>query len=68
MFMSCHQTTGLYKGMVDNKSIKNVAKFRYLGMKVIVQIYIHEEIKSGLNLGNACCHAVQKILSFCLLS
>jgi hypothetical protein len=28
---------------------------------------IQEEIKRGLNLGNACCHAVQKLLSFHLL-
>jgi hypothetical protein len=29
---------------------------------------MQEELKSGRNLGNACYHSVQSILSFCLLS
>jgi hypothetical protein len=29
---------------------------------------MHEEIKSRLNSGNACCHSVQSLLSSCLLS
>jgi hypothetical protein len=34
-----------------------------------VQNCIHEEIKSRLNLGNACCHSVESLFfSFCLLS
>jgi hypothetical protein len=32
------------------------------------QNYIHEEIKSGLNLGNVCYHSVQNILPSLLLS
>jgi hypothetical protein len=32
------------------------------------QNLIQEEIKRRLNLGNACYHSVQKLLSFCLLS
>jgi hypothetical protein len=34
----------------------------------MVQNCIHEEIRSRLNLGNACYHAVQNLLSFSLLS
>jgi hypothetical protein len=40
----------------------------YLEMLVTNQDYIHEEIKSKLNSGNACYHAVQNILSSHLLS
>jgi hypothetical protein len=50
-----------------NKSLKNVIKFRYLGMIVTDQDCIHEEIKSILNMGNACYHAVQYLLSSYLL-
>jgi hypothetical protein len=42
-------------------------KFKYLGMTVTNQNLIHEEMKSRLNSGNACCHSVQKLLSYCLL-
>jgi hypothetical protein len=52
MFMSCHQTTGQnYYIKAANKSIENVAKFRYLGMALTNQNCIHEEIKNKLDLG-----------------
>jgi hypothetical protein len=47
MFMSHHQTTKQnYYIKVANKSFENVAKFKYLGMKLTNQNYIHEKIKS----------------------
>jgi len=45
-----------------------MARFRYLGTKVTNQNHIHKEIKIRLNLGNACYHSVQHLLSSCLLS
>jgi hypothetical protein len=49
------------------KSFKNMAEVRYFEMDITLQIYIREEIMSGLNLGNVSCPTVQNFLSFCLL-
>jgi hypothetical protein len=57
MFMSRHQTARQ----------SNVAKVNYLGATLMDQNCIYEEIRSRLNLGNPCYHAVQNLLSSCLL-
>jgi hypothetical protein len=51
----------------DNRFFENVAKFRYWGMIVSNQNFIHEEIMNRLNFGNACCCSVQNFLSSHLL-
>jgi hypothetical protein len=41
---------------IDNSSIERVEEFKYLGAMLTDQNSIQEEIKSRLNLGNACYH------------
>jgi hypothetical protein len=69
MFMSRHQTAGQSNYIrVANKSFEKVAKFKYLGPTFTDQNCIYEEIRSRLNSGNACYHAVQNLSSSRLLS
>jgi hypothetical protein len=66
MFMSDHQTTGQNHYIkVPNKSFENVADFKYLRAMITNQNNIQKEMKSRLNSGNACYHAVN---TFCHLS
>ena len=53
---------------VDNSSTERVEEFKYLGTALTNQNSIQKEIKSRLNLGNACYHSVQNLLSSSLLS
>jgi hypothetical protein len=47
---------------------ENVSLFRYLGTTVTIQNLIQEEIKRGMDSGNACYNSVQNLLSSRLLS
>jgi hypothetical protein len=60
MLMSHYQNTGQNCNIkIANKAYENVTNFKYLGMTVISQNYIHKEIKSKLNFGSSCYHSVQ---------
>jgi hypothetical protein len=69
MLLSRHQNAGQnYDIKIGNRSFENVAQFKHLGMTVTKKIFIEEEIKRRLNLGNACYHSVSNLLSSRLLS
>jgi hypothetical protein len=64
MVVSRHQNVGQSHNLqIANKSHENVEKFKSLRAAVTNKNYIHEEIKSRLNSGNACYHSVQSLLS-----
>jgi hypothetical protein len=64
----CQKAGQRHSIKIGNRSFESVAKFRYLGTTLTDQNCIYEEINSRLNLGNACYHSVQSLLSSHLLS
>jgi hypothetical protein len=69
MLVSRDQNAGENREIkIGNRSFENVSQFKYLGMTVTNQNLIQEEIKRGLNFGNACYYSVQNLLSSRLLS
>ena len=64
MITSCHQNVIQNQNtVIENLSFENVEKFRYLGVTVTNTNDVREEIKRGINMGNACCYSLEKILS-----
>jgi hypothetical protein len=68
ILLSHHQNAGKNHDIkIANKSFENVTQFRYLGMTVINQNFIQEEIKRRLNAGSAqdlllvCCPNTSKL-------
>jgi hypothetical protein len=56
MIMSHHPNSGQNHNIrIANGSYESVATFKYLETALTNQNDIHDEIKSRLNLGNACC-------------
>jgi hypothetical protein len=53
---------------VGSESFERVAEFSYLGTALTNQNHIYKEIKSRLNSGNACCHLIENLFCFHLLS
>jgi hypothetical protein len=45
-----------------NESFETVAKFKFLEATITNQNYMHDEVKTRLNAGNACYHSVQNLL------
>jgi hypothetical protein len=67
MLLSHHQNAGQNNNInIANRSFENVEMFKYFGTSVTNRTLIHNEINSRLNLGNACYHSVQYLLSHLL--
>jgi hypothetical protein len=67
--MSRYQKAGRKHSIkIAIKSFENMAKFKYLGTSLTDQNFMQVEINCTLNLGNACYHSVQSLLSSRLLS
>ena len=67
--MSLYQNAGQSHSLkTDNRSFERVEELKYLGLTLINQNSIQEEIKHRLKSENACYHSVQNLLSSSLLS
>jgi hypothetical protein len=65
MIMSRHPNSGQNQNIrIANESFENMAKFKYLGMALINQNDIRNEIKSRLNSGNVCYYTIQNLFAF----
>jgi hypothetical protein len=53
---------------IANRSFEVVANFKYFGIKLRDQNWMHEETKSRINSGSSCYQSVQSLLSSLLLS
>jgi hypothetical protein len=68
MVMSGDQTAGRSDSVkIDSSYFGRVEQFKCLRTVLMGQNSIHEEIKSRLKSGNACCHLVQKVLCSSLI-
>jgi hypothetical protein len=69
MSMSRYQKAGQRHSIkIANRSIEDVAKFKYLRTTLTEKYCMQEEIKNRPNSGNACCHSFQSLLSSRLVS
>jgi hypothetical protein len=69
MIMSHHPNSGQNQNRrITKESFEKVVKFKYLGITLTNQNDIHDEIKSRLNLGNACYYLFQNLMSSHLIS
>ena len=52
----------------DDISFEMVEQCKYLGTNLKIKIILRKKLRAGLKSGNACCHSVQNILSFRVVS